>query len=108
MRIIERRETWIHTHFLTDCVRLPSHRMAQIKREIEPFLRSLGIVYGIHFEEHRAEKGIRIVLECIPLPSTMAAIEEKLKETVKDIPIKPQPVKARPLNPMEGAVKGHR
>ena len=25
MEIVQRRELWIHTHFVTDCVRLPYH-----------------------------------------------------------------------------------
>jgi len=99
MKILERRETWIHTHFLTDCIRLPSRRMDQIKAEMEPFLRQLGIVYDIHFEEHKGEKGIRIVLECIPFPSTLDKIQRKLQDIVKDIPARPQPVRARVQEP---------
>ncbi len=92
MKILERRETWIHTHFVTDCIRLPSRRMQEIKAEIEPFLHQLGIVYGIHFKEEKGEKGIRIVLECIPFPPTLETIQIKLQEVVKDIPAAPQSV----------------
>ena len=97
MKILDVREMWIHTHFLTDCVRLPSDRMREIQSEMEPFLRERRIQYGFHFEEHKGEQGIRIVLECIPLPKTLEQIRDRLKEAVKEIPVRPQPVRGRVL-----------
>jgi hypothetical protein len=90
MNIIDRRHTWLHTHFRTDCERLPPHRMREIESQIVPVLRNLGIVYGIHFDAHRDDPGVRIVLECIPLPNTTELIQLELKRIVQPIPAKPR------------------
>ena len=82
MKILEQRHTWLHTHFLTDCERLPTHRMREIESQMIPVLRNLGIVYGIHFDAHR--------LECIPLPNTLELIQLELKRIVQLIPAKPR------------------
>jgi hypothetical protein len=90
MNILERRYTWLHTHFLTDCERLPPHRMQEIERQIIPVLRNLGIVYDIHFYAHRNDLGVRIVLECIPLPNTLELIQLEFMRIVQPIPAKPR------------------
>jgi hypothetical protein len=90
MNILERRHTWLHTHFLTDCERLPPHRMQEIEQQIIPVLRNLGIVYDIHFYAHRQDPGVRIVLECIPLPNTAELIELELSRIVQPIPARPR------------------
>ena len=90
MNILERRHTWLHTHFLTDCERLPPHRMQEIERQIVPVLRNLGIVYDIQFYAHRNDLGVRIVLECIPLPNTLELIQLELTRIVQPIPAKPR------------------
>jgi hypothetical protein len=90
MNILERRHTWLHTHFLTDCERLPTHRMREIETQVIPVLRNLGIVYDIHFNAHRDDPGVRIILECIPLPNTLELIELELKRIVQPIPAKPR------------------
>ncbi len=66
--------------------------MRQISSGMEVFLRRLGIVYGVHLEGVKGEKGIRIVLECIPFPSTLDRIQSKLQGIVKKIPARPEPV----------------
>jgi hypothetical protein len=90
MNILERRHAWLHTHFLTDCERLPPHRMQEIERQVIPVLRNLGIVYDIHFYAHRNDLGIRIVLECIPLPNTLELIQLELTRIIQPIPAKPR------------------
>ena len=90
MNILDRRHTWLHTHFLNDCERLPSHRMREIQGQIVPVLRNLGIVYDVHFDAHRDDPGVRIVLECIPLPNTLELIQLELKRIVEPIPAKPR------------------
>jgi hypothetical protein len=90
MHISARRHTWLHTHFLTDCERLPPHRMQEIERQIIPVLRNLGIVYDIHFSAHRSDPGVRIVLECIPLPNTLELIQLELTRIVQPIPARPR------------------
>jgi hypothetical protein len=89
MRILGREELWIHTHFLTDCIRLPAFRMREIVKTMIPFLKSLGIVYGIHFTQVRDERTCRIVLECIPFPQTLDQIQRKLQAVVHNIPARP-------------------
>jgi hypothetical protein len=90
MQILEQRHTWLHTHFLTDCQRLPPHRMREIESQIVPVLRDLGIVYDIHFDAHRDDPGVRIVLECIPLSNTLELIQLELRRIVQPIPARPR------------------
>jgi len=89
MKVLSREELWIHTHFLTDCTGLPAFRLREIVKEMAPFLRELGIVYGIHFTQVRDERTCRIVLECIPFRQTLDRIQHKLREVVGDIPTHP-------------------
>src|SRR5262245_21284143 len=90
MNILDRRRTWLHTQFLTDCERLPPHRIREIESQLIPVLRNLGIVYDIHFDAHRDDPGVRIVLECIPLPNTLELIQLELKRIVQPIPARPR------------------
>jgi hypothetical protein len=64
--------------------------MREIESQITPVLRHLGIVYDIHFDAHRDDPGVRIVLECIPLPSSLAMIQIELQRIVQPIPAKPR------------------
>jgi hypothetical protein len=80
----------LHTHFLTDGERLPPHRMREIESQIIPVLRNLGIVYDIHYDAQRDDPGVRIVLECIPLPNTLELIQLELTRIVQPIPAKPR------------------
>ena len=41
-------ELWIHTHFVTDCVRLSHTQGRDIEAALLPVLRQQHIVYGIH------------------------------------------------------------
>ncbi len=89
MKILGREELWIHTHFLTDCTRLPGFRMREILHVMVPFLRESGIAFGIHFTQAQHERTCRIVLECIPFPQTLDRIQHKLQEVVRAIPARP-------------------
>ena len=89
MKILGREGVWIHTHFLTDCVRLSSRRMRDIEKELLPRLRQLGIVFGIHFTQLRDERTCRIVLECMPFAATLDRIQQHLQDVVRDIPSRP-------------------
>ncbi|HEV8662694.1 MAG TPA: hypothetical protein VGT06_06105 [Candidatus Methylomirabilis sp.] len=42
MKILRRHRTWLHTHFVTDCIRLPTQRMDEIQRQMGPVLRKMG------------------------------------------------------------------
>jgi hypothetical protein len=99
MDIVQRRESWIHTHFVTDCVRLSHTQAREIESALLPILRQHYIVYGIHFEESRHDPGIRIVLECIPLRSTLEQIEAALSRIIAPIPAKPVPVQTVKTEP---------
>jgi hypothetical protein len=89
MKILGREELWIHTHFLTDCTRLPEFRMREILKQMAPFLRKSGIAFGMHFTQVQNERTCRVVLECIPFAQTLDRIQHKLQEVVRDIPSHP-------------------
>ena len=91
MEILARREVWIHTHFVTDCVRLSYAQGREIEAALLPVLRQHHIVYSIHFAESWHDPGIRIVLECIPLRHVLEQIEAALRRIVAPIPARPTP-----------------
>jgi hypothetical protein len=95
MDILARRETWLHTHFVTDCLRLSVAQGREIEAAILPVLRQHHIVYGIRFAESRHDPGIRIVLECVPLRRALDHIEEALRCIVAPIPAKPSTTRMR-------------
>jgi hypothetical protein len=99
MEILERRETWLHTHFVTDCSRLSVAQGREIEVAILPVLRQHHIVYGIRFAESRHDPGIRIVLECVPLRRVLDQIEAALRGIVAPIPAKPSPTRVRVAEP---------
>jgi hypothetical protein len=99
MDILERRETWLHTHFVTDCIRLSVAQGREIEAAILPILRQHHIVYGIRFAESRHDSGIRIVLECVPLRRVLDHIEEALRRIVAPIPAKPSSTRMRVAEP---------
>lgn len=94
MNIMQRRESWIHTHFVTDCIRLSQTQAREIETALVPILRQHHLVYGIHFAESRHDSGLRIVLECIPLRRTLDSIEAALRQIIAPIPARPTPVQA--------------
>jgi len=60
--------------------------MQEIESQIIPVLRNLGIVYDIHFDTHHDDPGVRIVLDCLPLPNITEFIQLELKRIVQPIP----------------------
>lgn len=90
MRILRREVVWIHTHFVTDCVYLPAHYAREIEDKMGRVLEEQRIVFGIHLDSRSDEEGLRIVLECIPLPGPMRQIEAALVEIVKPMPARPR------------------
>jgi hypothetical protein len=62
MDILERRATWLHTYFVTNCLRLSVAQGREIAAALLPVLRQHHIVYGIRFAESRHDPGIGIVL----------------------------------------------
>ncbi len=93
-KIPRREKIWIHAHFVTGCMYLPDHRAREIRRKIARVLDRLGIVFGIHFDS-RGDEGLRIVLECIPFPETMAQIESALAATIEPMPARPRRTKVK-------------
>ena len=106
MKIVRRQEMWIHTHFVTNCTYLPDHLAREIRRKVNRLLEKLGIVFGIHFDE-KYDGGLRIVLECIPLPETMEKVESGVAEIIEPIPARPRKTKVR-IEPPARRVKAAR
>ena len=77
MKVIDERETWIHTHFVVDSFFISPKEQRIILMQAEPEIRQLGIQYGLHYEKMPDEQYSRIVLECIPL--------ENVKEHIKSL-----------------------
>lgn len=94
MKIVRRERLWIHTHFVTDCTYLPDHFARDIAREMDRLLEKERIVFGIHFDSYGSE-GLRIVLECMPLPDTMQRIEAGLAEIIAPVPARPRKTEVR-------------
>ena len=90
MKILRREKVWIHTHFVTDCVYLPDHHAREIRETMDRVLAEQRIVFGIHFDASAGSDTLRVVLECIPLPETMRAIESALAETIEPMPARPR------------------
>ena len=86
MKILDVRETWIHTHFLTDSWEILSEEKFRIDMRLEPELRRLGIQYGFHYERKPHAEGYTIVLECIPFPKARDYVRDLIDETIKDFP----------------------
>lgn len=106
MNIVRREAVWIHTHFVTDCTYLPDHYAREIRRKADRLLGKVGIVFGIHFDS-RGDEGLRIVLECIPLPETMKQIEQGLAEIIQPMPARPRKTEVRVEAPKRSiAVQG--
>jgi hypothetical protein len=99
VEILERRASWIHTHFVTDCVRLSPAQGREIEAAFLPVLRQHHIVYSIRFAESRHDPGIRIVLECIPRGPALEQIEAALRRIVAPIPAKPTPTQVSVSEP---------
>jgi hypothetical protein len=90
VKIVRREVVWIHTHFLTDCVYLAAHHAREIREKMSRVLEEQRIVFGVHFDSHRDEEGLRIVLQCIPRPETMERIESALADIVGPMPARPR------------------
>lgn len=67
--------------------------MREVVKDMTPYLRELGIVYGMHFTQMRNERTCRIVLECIPFAKTLDRIQQQLQAVVRDIPARPAVIK---------------
>jgi len=89
MKIVDRWEDLVHTHFVTDAVRLPTERVREIERSFLPVLRAAGVVFGTHFAHTGRDRGIRIVLECQPRGKDLAHLETELARIIEPIPIRP-------------------
>ncbi|MFB3879864.1 MAG: hypothetical protein ACE149_01310 [Armatimonadota bacterium] len=107
MKLLRREKVWIHTHFITDCTYLPDHFAREIARKMDRLLEKERIVFGIHYDSH-GDEGLRIVLECIPLPETMARIEQGLAEIISSIPARPRKTAVQVEPPQRGAVVSRR
>lgn len=94
MKIVDRWKDLVHTHFVTDALRLTAERTRAIERAFGEVLRSNGIVFGTHFAHARHEPGIRIVLECQPEQRVVERLQHELARIVAPIPTRLPTVKA--------------
>jgi hypothetical protein len=92
MKIVDRWQDLVHTHFVTDAVRLPAERVREIERGFLPVLRAAGVVFGIHLAHAGHERGIRIVLECQPRAKELERLQSELARIIEPIPIRPPTV----------------
>ncbi len=104
MKIVRREVVWIQTHFVTDCTYLPDHYAREIRGKVERLLERIGIVFGIHFDS-KGDEGLRIVLECVPLPETMTEFEDGLAEIVQQIPSRPRRTEVQVEPPTRDVVR---
>ena len=86
MKIADVRETWIHTHFVTDSWEILPEERFKIDMRVEPELGRLGIQYRLHYERRPQAEVYTIVLECIPFPGTRDYVRDIIEETIKDFP----------------------
>ncbi len=86
MKITDVKETWIHTHFVTDSWEILPDERFKIDMRVEPELKRIGIQYGFHYERKPYADTYTIVLECIPFPKIRDFVKELLEETIKDFP----------------------
>ena len=86
MKIVDVRETWIHTHFTVDSWEILPEERFKIDMRVEPELRRLGIQYGFHYERKRQAESYAIVLECIPFPRARDYIKDLIDETIREFP----------------------
>lgn len=86
MKVIDVKETWIHTHYILDTFELTQEERDKIKLRIEPELKRMGIQYGIHFDRKPYEDHMKVVLECIPFDHIKDRVREILSETIEDFP----------------------
>jgi hypothetical protein len=93
MKILRKETSWIHTHFVTNGERIEPHQERQLRREMNRVLRENRIVVGLHFESRPNERGVRIVLECVPLPQAMENVEKELARLLEPIPARPRQTK---------------
>jgi len=95
MKVLRREKSWLHTHFLTDCEYLPPAAERRLRREMDRVLRENRIVFGVHLAAFPEERGLRVVLECQPLPEALERIETALRQIVKDVPSRPRQTDVR-------------
>jgi hypothetical protein len=88
MKIVDVRETWIHTHFLVDSWDILPEERFEIDMRVEPELKRLGIQYALHYERKPQSQGYTIVLECIPFPKTRDYIKNLIDGAIKEFPIR--------------------
>ena len=89
MRIIDRWMDLVHTHFVTDGVRLTERSTRDIERQFAAVLRASGIVFPMHFARAPRDRTIRIVLECQPVGEALDRLERELARILEPIPIRP-------------------
>ncbi|MYG00590.1 hypothetical protein F4212_15855 [Candidatus Poribacteria bacterium] len=88
MKIIEERETWIHTYYIVDSYFITEQEQRQISLSVEPELMQLGIQYGLTYNIAPSKHQAIIVLECIPFDSIKTIIKDIINKVIKDFPVR--------------------
>ena len=88
MKIIEERETWVHTHFIVDSYFITEQERRQISINVEPELMRLGIQYGLTYNIAPSKHRAIIILECIPFDNVKTMVKELIDEEIKDFPVR--------------------
>ncbi len=88
MKIVEERETWIHTSFIVDSFYITPQERRQISISVEPELIQLGLQYGLNYNIAPAKHRSIIILECIPFDSVKAIVKQLIADVIKDFPVR--------------------
>jgi hypothetical protein len=86
MKLIDERETWIHTHFVADSAFITPKERNLISMRVVPEIKQMGLQYGLHYQETLNGEHAIIVLECIPFEYIKEAIKKLINETIKEFP----------------------
>jgi hypothetical protein len=86
MKIVEERETWIHTHFVVDSFYITPQEQRLVSLRVEPELKQMGIQYGLHYKNAPSQHQAVIVLECLPFDPIKARIKHLINETIQEFP----------------------
>ena len=88
MKIVEQKETWIHTHYIADSYFITEQERREVTIYVEPQLIALGIQYGLDYNIAPSKHRAIIILECIPFDSVKTLVREFIDEVIKDFPVR--------------------
>lgn len=99
MRVVEQRESSVHTHYLTDGERLTEEAVRAIELAVGGLLVELRIVFPLRVLPERAGGRVELVLGCRPVGEEARRIRALLDELLAPLPLRP----AARAQPTDGA-----